>query len=106
MLNMTKTKVIVSHPEKGIFVGVMGGYAIFSETDTSGSFYVYGFETLEKAQKFFNENVPSMKDSVAYNPIKSTSEYVSVVDIIKSKVPDVNTTQLFLNLPCENEFLC
>ena len=104
--NKRSKKVIVHHPTKGIFIGVLSGYAIFSKNDPMGNYEVYGFASLEKAKKFFRDNVPGMKDDVLYEEIESYSEYVNVIDIIKSKKTHLDIEDLFTNLPEYNEIPC
>lgn len=101
-----KNRYIVYHKERGIFVGVLSGYAIFSKNDVTETYEVYGFETLEKAKNFFEQSVPGMADQVLYEPIQSNSEYISVIDIIKAGKKHLDIEELFLHLPVENELPC
>lgn len=105
--NKRSKKVIVYHPIRGIFIGVLSGYAIFSKNDPMGNYEVYGgFDSLEKAKNFFRDNVPGMKDNILYEEIESYSEYVNVIDIIKSKKTNLDIENLFVNLPEYNEIPC
>lgn len=101
-----KTRYIVYHQERGIFVGVLSGYAIFSKNDATDTYEVYGFETLQKAKDFFEGSVPGMADQVLYEEIESETEYVSVIDLVKSGKKHLDIYELFLNLPAENELIC
>lgn len=104
--NMREHRTIAYHKERGIFVGVLEGYAIFSKNDPTENYEVYGFESLEKAKNFFEQSVPGMRDKILYEKVQCNSEYVSVIDIIKSGNRNLDIAELFMNLPCENEFPC
>lgn len=104
--NMRKHRTIVYHKEKGIFVGVFEGYAIFTKNDPTENYEVYGFKSLDSAKNFFEQSVPGMKDQILFEDIPCHSEYVSVIDLIKAKKKNLDLTDLFMNLPCENKFPC
>jgi hypothetical protein len=78
-----KKKVIVISTEKGIFLGSISNYAIFSKTDPIGFPKAYGFESMEEAHNFIHTAFPKSANTMFYVPILSDSDYVSVVDIIK-----------------------
>lgn len=78
-----KTRTIAISPEKGIFLGSVGGYAVFSKTDPIGLHKAYGFQSPEAAKEFFDGALPSVANTMFYPMIETQSEYVSCVDIIK-----------------------
>lgn len=80
-----KHRTIAINPEKGIFLGSVAGYAVFSKTDPIGIAKAYGFDSPEDAKRFFETALPVMSNNMIYPVITTSSEdYVSCVDIIKS----------------------
>lgn len=80
-----KKRTIAINPEKGIFLGSMGGYAVFSKTDPIGISKAYGFDSPDDAKKFFDSALPMLSNNMIF-PVITTStsdDYVSCVDIIK-----------------------
>lgn len=79
-----KTRTIAINPEKGIFLGSVAGYAVFSKTDPVGIPKAYGFDSPDEAKKFFDTALPMMSNNMIYPVITTLSDdYVSCVDIIK-----------------------
>lgn len=78
-----KKRVIAINPDKGIFLGTVAGYAIFSKNDPIGISKAYGFESPEVAKEFFGDSLPSYANTMLYPVIETETDYVSCVDIIK-----------------------
>lgn len=76
-------RVIAISTERGVFLGAISGYAIFSKTDPIGIPKAYGFDTVEAAKYFVQTSLPSFANTMFYPEIETDSNYVSVVDIIK-----------------------
>ena len=104
MLKSDKKRVIVHLQDKGFFVGAVNGYAVFSKDDPYYSYQIYGFASKKTAMDFFENSLPKLAADMNYIEVGSRSEYVSVVDLIKAGVNDLD--DLFLNLPVETDLLC
>lgn len=76
-------KVIAISPEKGIFLGSVSGYAVFSKTDPIGLSSAIGFESVEIAQEFFTGALPNMANTMLFPVLETPTDHVSCVDIIK-----------------------
>lgn len=82
---MKKTRTIAISPEKGIFLGSVAGYAVFSKTDPFGIPKAYGFDSPEDARRFFDSAMPTISNNMIFPVISTPSDdFVSCVDIIKS----------------------
>lgn len=81
-----KNRTIAIDPKKGIFLGAVAGFAVFSKTDPIGIPKAYGFDSSEDAKTFFQNVLPSIANNMIFPEILSTSSdgYVSCIDIIKS----------------------
>lgn len=97
-----KKKVIVISTEKGIFLGSISSYAIFSKTDPIGFPKAYGFDTMEEAHKFVDKAMPNHANTMFYVPILTDTDYVSVVDIIKQGY-EAHTYNMMDYLPMPSE---
>jgi hypothetical protein len=77
---------IAFHEKNGIYLGVFGGVALFSNTELAFSSKAIRFNSEEEIRNFFMKSVPKLADQIQAIPIttKSTDYYVDVVDIIKS----------------------
>ena len=79
-----KKRTIAIDPEKGIFLGSVAGYAVFSKTDPIGIPKAYGFDSPDDAKRFFDTALPMLSNNMIFPVITSHSDdYVSCVDIIK-----------------------
>jgi hypothetical protein len=79
-----KKRTIAINPEKGIFLGSVAGYAVFSKTDPFGIPKAFGFDSPEHAKDFFATVLPLMSNNMIFPVITTNSDdYVSCVDIIK-----------------------
>lgn len=78
-----KKRAIAINPDKGIFLGSVAGYAVFSKTDPIGISKAYGFDTPDDARDFFERALPSFANTMFYPVIETNDDYVSCVDIIK-----------------------
>ena len=78
-----KTKYIVISPEKGIFLGAVQGYALFSKSNPMGMNSACGFDSIDDAKEFIRTSLPSVANTVFYPEIPTSSDYVSCIDIIK-----------------------
>ena len=97
-----KTKTIAINPDKGIFLGSVAGYAVFSKTDPIGIPKAYGFDSPEAARKFFETSLPSTANSMFYPEIQTMSDYVSCVDIIKQGYERYTYNMVdYLDMPSE-----
>ena len=99
-----KNRIVANHIDKGFFVGAVNGYAVFSKDDPYYSYQIYGFASKKTAMEFFENSLPKLAADMNYIEVGSHSEYVSVIDLIKAGVNDLE--DLFLNLPVETEFYC
>jgi hypothetical protein len=76
-------KVVAISPEKGIFLGSVSGYAIFSKSDPIGLSSAIGFDSVETAQEFFGKALPNVANTMIFPEFETSAEHVSCVDIIK-----------------------
>lgn len=79
-------KYVLYDKKRGLFLGVLAGYAIFSEQDVYETTRLPSFETRDIAEKFVDDFLPKMKKRIEYLEITddSDSDYVHIADIIKS----------------------
>lgn len=96
------TRTIAIHKEKGIFLGVIAGYAVFSKTDPIGTPKAYSFNSPEEAKKFVETSIPVSSNTMFYPEIETLSEYVSCVDIIKQGYEKYTYNMMdYLDMPSE-----
>lgn len=100
-----KEKVLINHLSRGIFIGSMEGYAVFSKNDPLHSYVSYAFDSENEAkvfsEKYFSQELSFLEylkvsQTIQVNP---ENQYVHVIDLIKSGHKE-NSKELFINLPC------
>lgn len=98
-----KMKYIVISQEKGVFLGAVSGYALFSKTNPMGMYNAYGFDTLDTAQNFVSTNLPTIANTAIYPQIPTSTDYVSCVDIIKHGYGKYTHDMMnYLDMPSES----
>jgi hypothetical protein len=83
---MTNT-YIAFHREKGIYLGVMSGFALFSANNLALTYKAIRFESEKEVYDFFKKAVPKVANEIEAIPVYTESKdhvYISVIDIIKS----------------------
>lgn len=77
---------IAVHKTKGIYLGIVAGYALFSNTDAPFTSKAIRFQSVDEVMKFFESSLPNLYEGVSAIEIqtKETGNYVDVVDILKS----------------------
>ena len=77
---------IAVHEKKGIYLGVVAGYALFSNANTVFTSKAIRFETSDEVMTFFETSLPNLREGVSAVEIqtKETVNYVDVVEILKS----------------------
>lgn len=73
--------------DKGIYLGIVYGYALFSNTiDIPLTSKALRFNTAEEVYSYFKKALPSLTDNIIAIKIetKEKGSYVDVVDILKS----------------------
>lgn len=80
------TSYIAFHQEKGIYLGIIAGYIIFSLNNVVYTSTAIRFNTEEEIKVFFDELLPKHASEIIAVPVNtsSTGFYVDVVDILKS----------------------
>jgi DUF438 domain-containing protein len=98
------TSYIAVHSDKGIYLGVIAGHAIFSSNNMVESTKAIRFNSKNEIMEFFRQHIPSLADKVVAIPVQTTSTtyYVDIVDIIKSGYRE-HTESMFANLFTDNE---
>lgn len=98
-----KSKYIAISPEKGVFLGAVHGYALFSKSNPMGMYNACGFDSLEDARSFINASLPAIANTVFYPEIPTSSDYVSCVDIIKQGYGKHTHSMMdYLDMPSES----
>lgn len=81
-----KNSYIAVHKKRGIYLGVVSGYALFSESSMAISSKAIRFEDPGDIQSFFSSVLPALSEDI--EPVKiqtnETGNYVGVADILKS----------------------
>jgi hypothetical protein len=77
-------RVVAISTDLGVFLGTVGGYAIFSKEDPIGIPKAFGFSSVEEAELYFEENLPKTKNNVFFAEVETSSKYVSCVELIKA----------------------
>lgn len=78
---------IAVHEKKGIYLGAVAGYALFSNVGgVVFSSKAIRFNSADEVMKFFETSLPGLREGVSAVEIqtKETGNYVDVVDILKS----------------------
>lgn len=80
------TSYIAVHEKKGIYLGVIAGYAVFSNTDAAFTSKAIRFQSTDEVMSFFETSLPNLYEGVTAVEVrtKETGNYVDVVDILKS----------------------
>ena len=92
-------KVVITHPEMGIFVGAAMGFAFWSMLDTGGQYQVVTFEDEEDAREFVGEWVPAQDpDTYNYVEVDSMKEWATVVELDRAGLGEF-TALLLLDTP-------
>lgn len=88
-------KTIIVNEEKGIFLGEVAGYGVFSKYDPIGIPSACGFDTPEIARQYMTMAMPMHVDEVMYKEIDTESKkYVPLSDIIKSGLEEYTYNML------------
>jgi hypothetical protein len=95
---------IAFHEDKGIYLGVYMGYAMFSNTDMPSSSKAVRFENKEEVHIFFEKMLPKLAAGISAIAINtnSNSDYISVSDILKSGHKK-HTESMIENIPALSE---
>jgi hypothetical protein len=95
---------IAFHEEKGIYLGVYMGYALFSCSPLAYSSKAIRFEEAKDVRKFFDKSLPAMSSDIVAIPVETTTagNYIDVVDIIKSGHKK-HVESMIDNMPMINE---
>jgi hypothetical protein len=77
---------IAFHEDKGIYLGVFAGHALFSASAIAFSSKAIRFEEEQDVYTFFNKSLPIMAKEIVALEVETAyaGNYVDVVDIIKS----------------------
>lgn len=78
---------IAFHEDRGIYLGVFAGYALFSGSPMAFSSKAIRFDTEKDVYDFFNKAASkSISEEIKAVPVETTStgNYVDLVDILKS----------------------
>jgi hypothetical protein len=78
---------IAFHENKGIYLGAVAGYAIFSTNNIVFTPAAIKFDSAEELQDFFDKTLPNLSKEISAIEIETNTEteyYINVVDIIKS----------------------
>lgn len=95
-------RVVAISTDLGIFLGTVGGYAIFSKEDPIGIPKAFGFASVEEAELYFEENLPKTKRSVFFAEVETKSKYVTCVDLIKAGYEEY-ARDLLENMPTASD---
>jgi hypothetical protein len=96
---------IAFHEERGIYLGILAGFALFSNNNLAFTYKAIRFESAEEVYGFFKKAVPKIADEIQAIPVYTESKddsYISVIDIIKSG-HKAHVNSLFENMPTYNE---
>ena len=95
---------IAFHEDKGIYLGVFAGHALFSASSIAFSSKAIRFKNEQDVYKFFDKSVPAMASEIVALGVETTStgSYVDVVDIIKSGHTK-HISSMIENMPMKNE---
>lgn len=98
------TSYIAVHEKKGIYLGIVAGYALFSNTDVAFTSKAIRFQSADEVMKFFETYLPNLYEGVSAVEIqtKETGNYVDIVDILKSGYYD-HTDSMVEALPITND---
>lgn len=100
-----KSSYIAFHKKKGIYLGVIAGYALFSTNNIVFSSKAIKFVSKEEIREFFDSILPKLSDEIRAIKIQteSTNEYyIDVADILKSGHTE-HTESMIDNIPTINE---
>jgi hypothetical protein len=92
---------IAFHEDKGIYIGVFAGFALFSTNNLAYTYKAIRFESETELKDFFEKSVPAVSQAIQAISIEtdSTDYYVDVVDILKSGHTK-HTESLLEHFPC------
>jgi hypothetical protein len=95
-------RVVAISEDLGIFLGTVGGYAIFSKDDPIGIPKAFGFSSIEEAENYFAENLPKTKKTIFFAEVEAKGKYVTCVELIKSGY-DEYTKEMLENMPTASD---
>jgi hypothetical protein len=95
---------IAFHEDRGIYLGVYLGHALFSNSSLVFSSKAIRFDSDDEVRSFFNKALPALSSEIVAIEVEtsSTNNYVDVVDILKSGHRKHIETMI-QNLPMLNE---
>jgi hypothetical protein len=95
---------IAVHKTHGIYLGVLSGVALFSNSEIVFSSKAIRFNSEEEIHNLFAKSATKLADQIQIVPVttKSTDYYVDVVDIIKSGYTK-HTDSMIQNMYMPNE---
>lgn len=98
------TSYIAVHKTKGIYLGVVSGYGLFSEAGMAFTSKAIRFDSKEEIHSFFDSVLPNISKEIEPVEIRTngTGNYVDVVDILKSGYYD-HTDSMVEALPIDND---
>ena len=98
------TSYIAVHKTKGIYLGVVSGYGLFSEAGIAFTSKAIRFDSREELHSFFDSALPNLSKEIKAVEIRTneTGNYVDVVDILKSGYYD-HTDNMVEALPPYSE---
>ena len=94
-------RVVVISEDLGVFLGTVGGYAIFSKEDPIGISKAFGFASQEEAEAYF-DYMPKTKKQVFFIEIETTGKYATCVDLIRAGYGEY-AKELLENMPVASE---
>jgi hypothetical protein len=95
---------IAFHEDKGIYLGVFAGHALFSASPIAFSSKAIRFEEEQDVYKFFDKSLPNISNEIVALEVDTTyaGNYVDVVDIIKSGHKK-HVSSMVDNMPMKSE---
>ena len=97
------TRFVILESQRGFFIGEWSGIAVFTDQELFEIVKIYTFETEEVARQYVEQFLPSIKDTVTYEPVTCKHNYATVVELVKSGLTGPHVDQLFSNTPTFNQ---
>lgn len=89
-------KIVITHPEMGIFVGAAMGFAFWSMLDVGGQYLCVTFEDEEDAREFVGDWVPTQDpDTYNYVEVDSVTEWATVAELDKAGLGEMTALLLY-----------
>lgn len=95
---------IAFHEDRGIYIGVFAGHALFSASPIAFSSKAIRFAEEQDVYEFFDKSLPNMINEIVALEVETSyaGNYVDVVDIIKSGHKK-HVNSMIKNMPMVNE---